>query len=191
LAAAIALCRGDLAGARALIAAARTALGRVSILHQETQYYLPLARLEAEQCLAEGRQAGALDVVAAAIDRFDLLRDPRYGWPLLTTAARACTRPAAAALRDRVAAPRASAPLGPLRWRARRREVPAPVGQPGGLPSAAEAGPDPPHTSGAEDTLARWDAAAAAWDRVAQPYQLATAMLRAAEAAMAAADREG
>src|SRR5262249_16031016 len=55
LAAAIALCRGSLAGARALIAAARTALGRVSILHQETQYYLPLARLEAEQCLAEGR----------------------------------------------------------------------------------------------------------------------------------------
>src|SRR5262249_57879411 len=190
-AAAIALCRGDLAGARALIAAARTALGRVSILHQETQYYLPLARLEAEQCLAEGRQAGALDVVAAAIDRFDLLRDPRYGWPLVTTAARACTRPAAAALRDRVAAPRASDLLGQLRMLAAKMDVSGPVRQASRLTFAAEAGADPPHTSGAEDTLARWDAAAAAWDRVAQPYQLAPAMLRAAGAATAAADRQG
>src|SRR5215470_18149512 len=46
LAAAIALCRGDLADARALIATARTALGRVSFLHSDTQFYLPLAQLE-------------------------------------------------------------------------------------------------------------------------------------------------
>jgi ATP/maltotriose-dependent transcriptional regulator MalT len=192
LAAAIALCRGDLTGARALIAAARTALGRVSHrLHAETQFYLPLAQLEAEHCLAEGRQADALDVVAAAVDRFDLLRDPRYGWPLLTTAARVCTTLPAAALRDRGTAERAGVVLGQLRTVAAKMDVSGPVRQASRRTFAAEAGADPPHTSGAEETLARWDAAAAAWDRVAQPYQLATATLRAAEAAMAAGDREG
>src|SRR5262249_25818023 len=114
-----------------------------------------------------------------------------YGWPLLTTAARACTRPAAAALRDRVAAPRASDLLGQLRMLAAKMDVSGPVRQASRLTFAAQADADPPHTSAAADTPARWDAAAAAWDRVAQPYQLATAMLRAAEAAMAAADREG
>jgi ATP/maltotriose-dependent transcriptional regulator MalT len=191
LAAAIALYRGDLAAARALLAAARTALGRAGNLPGETQFYLPLAQLEAEQCLAEGSQAGALDVVAAAVDRFDLLRDPRYGWPLLTTAARACTTLPAAALRDQGAAERAGVLLGQLRTLAAKMDISGPVRQASRLTFAAEAGADPPNTSSAKETLARWDAAAAAWDRVAQPYQLATATLRAAEAAMVTGDRAG
>ena len=191
LAAAIALCRGDLADSRALIATARTALGRVSFLHVDTQFYLPLAQLEAEECLSEGRQADALDVVTAAVDRFDLLRDPRYGWPLLTTGARVCATLPAAALRDRGTAERAGVLLGQLRTLAAKMDVSGPVRQASRLTFAAEAGAGPPNTSAAEETLARWDAAAAAWDRVAQPYQLATATLRSAEAAMVAGDREG
>ena len=39
--------------------------------------------------------------------------------------------------------------------------------------------------------MARWDAAAAAWDGVNQPYERAMAMLRAAQAALATGDRAG
>ncbi len=39
--------------------------------------------------------------------------------------------------------------------------------------------------------VAAFDAAAAAWERIAQPYPLAAALLRGAEAALAAADRDG
>jgi DNA-binding NarL/FixJ family response regulator len=42
-----------------------------------------------------------------------------------------------------------------------------------------------------QEILAAWDAAAAAWQRVGQPYPLAVALRRAAEAALAAGDRDG
>jgi DNA-binding CsgD family transcriptional regulator/tetratricopeptide (TPR) repeat protein len=42
-----------------------------------------------------------------------------------------------------------------------------------------------------QEILAAFDAAAAAWDRLGQPYPLAVALLRAAEAALAASDRDG
>src|SRR5262249_1947270 len=141
LAAAIALCRGDLADSRALIATARTALGRVGFLYSDTQFYLPLAQLEAEQCLAEGRQADALDVVTAAVDRFDLLRDPRYAWPLPTPAARVCATLPAAALRDRGTAERAGVLLGSFaRW-PRRWTSPDSSGRPDGSPSLPRPAP--------------------------------------------------
>ncbi len=38
---------------------------------------------------------------------------------------------------------------------------------------------------------AQWDAAVAAWDRLAEPYQAATMLLGAAEAALTAGDRDG
>ena len=41
------------------------------------------------------------------------------------------------------------------------------------------------------DALAGWDAAAKAWDHLGQPYPLAHALLRAAEAAMDCGDRDG
>jgi DNA-binding CsgD family transcriptional regulator len=48
-----------------------------------------------------------------------------------------------------------------------------------------------PHATGPSDVVAAFDAAAAAWERIAQPYPLAAALLRGAEAALAAADRDG
>ena len=45
--------------------------------------------------------------------------------------------------------------------------------------------------TGPSDVVAAFDAAAAAWERLAQPYPLAVALLRGAEAALAAADRDG
>jgi len=54
----------------------------------------------------------------------------------------------------------------------------------------AQTGADPAGSAGGQ-SLARWDAAVAAWERLAQPFDLAAALLQAAEAAMAAGDRDG
>src|SRR5215469_9889867 len=98
----IELRRGNLDDARALVTASRTALSRSGYMgHKEGQYYLPLVHLETGLCLAEGRPADARDVIASAVDGFDLVHDPRYGWPMLTVGARVCAAVAAAAGRDR------------------------------------------------------------------------------------------
>ena len=49
----------------------------------------------------------------------------------------------------------------------------------------------PPGPAAAREALASWDATAAAWDSVGQPNPLAVALLRAAEAALTAGDRDG
>ncbi|MGN6172581.1 MAG: LuxR C-terminal-related transcriptional regulator, partial [Streptosporangiaceae bacterium] len=191
LAGEIALRRGDLADAQALTAAARTALGRSGYMGRTAgQYYLPLVQLEAELCLAEGRQADARDVVTAAVDRFDLLRDPRYAWPLLNVGARACVA-APAGARDRAAGQRAGDLLGQLRALAQKLESSGPVQRANRLTFDAEAGADTAGAAVGGQALARWDAAAAAWDGLAQPFERATALLRAAEAGMTDGDRDG
>ena len=191
LAADIALHRGNLADARTVAIAARAVVGRAGYKGpRASQHNLPLSQLEAELCLAEGRQDDALDVVAAAVDRYDLVREPRYAWPLLTVGARACAASGAAA-RDPAAAERAADLLGRLRTLARKMDASGPVQRASRLTFAAEAGADPADVAGSGQALAQWDAAAAAWDHAAQPYQLAVAMLRAAEAAMTVGDRDG
>ena len=93
LAAEVALYRGDLPGAAASAASSGSALARY---RYRALYYLPLARLETELHLAQGRPGDALVVAGQALDSFAVLDSPRYAWPLLTAGARAC----AAAARD-------------------------------------------------------------------------------------------
>ena len=83
----LALARGDLAAAAEYVASIRSALDRA---RYKDEHQLPLTRLETELRLAQDRPAEALAVIGDALDRFDLLRSPRYGWPLLAAAARAC-----------------------------------------------------------------------------------------------------
>ncbi|HXZ77824.1 MAG TPA: LuxR C-terminal-related transcriptional regulator, partial [Streptosporangiaceae bacterium] len=185
----IAMRRGDLGGARELADAARAGLSPAG--HQgcrEAQYYLPLAQLEAELFLAEGRPADARDVVTAAADRFDLVHDPRYAWPLLAVGARACTAPAA--VRGQAAAEQGGDLLGRLRTLAGKMDASGPVQLAGRLTFTAEAGAELADEADGGQDRAQWDAAAAAWERAAQPYQVAVAMLRAADAAMTAGDRD-
>jgi DNA-binding NarL/FixJ family response regulator len=191
----IAFRRGDLAGAQELADAVSAGLSRAGKQGcREAQYYLPLAQLEAELFLAEGRPADARDVVTAAADRFDLVHDARYAWPLLAVGARACA--ASATVRGPAAAERAGDLLGRLRTLAAKMDAWGPVQLAGRLTFAAEAGPeladeadgDPALAHGR--ALARWDAVAAAWEHAAQPYQVAVAMMRAADAAMTAGDRD-
>jgi DNA-binding CsgD family transcriptional regulator/tetratricopeptide (TPR) repeat protein len=191
----IAFRRGDLAGAQELADAVRAGLSRAGKQGcREAQHYLPLAQLEAELLLAEGRSADARDVVTAAADRFDLGHDPRYAWPLLAVGARACTAPATG--KGPAAAEGAGNLLGRLRTLAAKMDAWGPVQLAGRLTFAAEAGPEladeadgglaPAHGQ----ARARWDAVAAAWEYAAQPYEAAVAMMRAADAAMTAGDRD-
>jgi DNA-binding NarL/FixJ family response regulator len=133
-------------------------------------------------------------VVTAAADRFDLVHDARYAWPLLAVGARACAAPAT--VRGPAAAERAGDLLGRLRTLAAKMDAWGPVQLAGRLTFAAEAGPELADEAASDPVLAhgralaRWDAVAAAWGHAAQPYQVAVAMMRAADAAMTAGDRD-
>ena len=69
----IALARGDLAAAAESVASIKAALDAPGI---KDEHQLPLARLETEVRLAQGRPAEALAVVEDALDRFDVRQQP-------------------------------------------------------------------------------------------------------------------
>jgi hypothetical protein len=88
------LAGGDLAAAAGSVASIKAALDGT---RHHDHYHLPLARLETEVLLVQGKPQEALVAVEHALDRLDLWRIPRYAWPLLVAAA-GCARPPAAGL---------------------------------------------------------------------------------------------
>src|SRR5690349_14575853 len=188
----VALARGDLPAASGFVASIRSV---TEGSRYDPQYHLPLVRLETALRLAQGRPADALAAVSDALDRWDVEENPRYTWPVLVAGARACVvaaregvgrdgtgREAAAgdqAGHEGTLADKATALLGRLRAVA------------AGLPAAGAAQPACRLTFAAEADGADWDEAARAWEAVGQPYPLAGALLRAAEAALSAGDRDG
>ena len=190
LSGAVAVARGDLTTPAATVASAEAVLRET---RYEAQEHLPFTRLVIDLRLAEGRGPDALSAVADALDRFDLQHGSRYVWPLLVAGARACAAAVStsAATRDVPFAERAAALLGRLRVQAGKLGADGPVQQAHRLNFAAEAArADSAAGPGGVDCLTTWDAVAAGWDLVGQPYPLATALLRAAEAAMAGSDRD-
>jgi DNA-binding CsgD family transcriptional regulator/tetratricopeptide (TPR) repeat protein len=188
LAATVALARGDLAGATASAAASGGALARY---WDRALYRLPLARLEIELHLARGRPEESVAVAGQALDRFAVADSPRYAWPLVVAGARACAAADGAAARDRDLAEGARRLLDQLRGLAETMDATGPLQEAHRLTFAAEAA----RTGGAAaasgtDTRPAWAAAAQAWERLGQPYELACALLRAAEAAMDCDDRD-
>jgi DNA-binding CsgD family transcriptional regulator/tetratricopeptide (TPR) repeat protein len=173
----IALARGDLRAAADSVASTRVV---TDDSRYDAQYHLPLIRLDTDLRLAQQRPADAMSVAEDALDRHDLRLSPRYAWPVLVAGARACVAGAregtltarSAALRERLRAEAGMLPADGLAQQAHR------------LTFTAEAEP-------AGDAGAAWDAAAQAWEAVGQPYSLAAALLRAAEAALSAGDRDG
>jgi ATP/maltotriose-dependent transcriptional regulator MalT len=188
----MALARGDLDTAAEAVDLIRAALDRTRF---KGEHQLPLARLETELRLAQGRPAAALTVIEDALDRFDLLSNPRYAWPLLAAGARACA-PAATA-RDQALTTRAAELRERLRTaagklategqaqRAHQLTVAAELMSAGGSAAGPGSGQAPP-SGGVQ---AAWDDAAQAWEAVGQPYPLAAALLRAAEVALSTGDR--
>jgi len=189
----IALARGDLAAAAEYVASIRTVLEGT---RYHDQYHLPPARLKTEVLVAQGRPEAALAALKDALDRFDLRQIPRYAWPLLVSGARACA--AAAAARDGAVRAKAAAMLDRLRAEAGKLAADGLTQQAHQLTFAAEAaraGRALAATEGGElrqprEMRAAWDKAAQAWEAAGEPYPLAVALLRAAEAALCAGGRE-
>jgi ATP/maltotriose-dependent transcriptional regulator MalT len=173
------LVRGQIAVARGDLDTAEHTLGELRALpaglHAEAQYALPLARLEISLRLTGGELTGAL-AAAGDLPRSNPQADPRYAWGLLATAMQACAEvravnvpPSAgnpATLRKDLESRAATLP----RW--------SPLHDAWAAVMTAEAG-----RADGDQTVASWDAAAAAWEAVGQPYPLAYALTRAAAAA--------
>jgi DNA-binding CsgD family transcriptional regulator len=187
----IALARGDLPAAAGYVALGRAALEDCRYIDE---YHLPMARLEADVSLAQGSPDGSWSVVRDALDRFDVLRSPRYAWPLLVAGSRAC---AAITVREGTLLAEAAALCGRLRALAGKLTAEGLAQQAHQLTFtaetaratrvlAAEAGGAPPLAG----SLAGWDEVARAWEAASEPYPLTIALLRAAEAALGAGDRD-
>ena len=192
----VALARGDLAVAVESVASIRSVL---EYTRYHDQYDLPLARLETEMLLAQGRPAEALSAVEDALSHFDVLPSSRYAWPLLVVGARACAVAAAAGTRDGALAAKAAAIRDRLRTEAGRLAAEGLAQQAHRLTFAAQAGGADRALAGIEpgelaqlgDRETAWDEAAQAWEALGEPYPLAMALLRSAEAALVAGDRDG
>jgi len=142
----------------------------------ETDLILPVAELEISCRLAEGDLTGAL-AAAATVPACDLDAYPRYSWPLLATAMRACADAAAAGVR------RPASHLAKLRKdlgsRAAGIARPSPLQQAHAATFAAESS-----RADRGNDRASWEVAAAAWAAAGQPYPLAYALLRGASTAL-------
>ena len=162
----------------------------------QSQYHLPLIRLESQVGLAQGGRAEALAVIQGALDRFDVQQSPRYAWPLLVAGARACAAAAgpvgslpteAGAMLDRLRAEAGMLAAEGLAQQAHRLTFAAEAGRAGRALARAEAG-ELPQPGGMR---AAWDEAVQAWEAAGEPYPLAVTLMRSAEAALGAGDREG
>jgi len=188
----IALAHGDLAAADESVASIRDVLDDT---RYHDHYQLPLARLETEVLLVRGRSEEALAAVEDALDRSDMRHLPRYAWPLLVAGARAC----ATAAREAGSAARAAAMLDRLRAEAGKLAVEGLVQQAHQLTFTAEAAraaralaaTEPGELPPPGDMRTAWDKAVQSWEAAGEPYPLAMALLRSAEAALGAGDREG
>jgi len=210
----IAAARGDAAAAARWAAAARAVLDTARF---KDQHHLPLAQLDIDTAIAAGDPAAAMAAATDALDRYDLPGSiTRYGWPVFVSGARACTaalrqasvrrdvplREKAAALLGRLGGIVAEfGAFGPVQegWRQTFRAVALQAQQlsaaagTAGSSAAPENPADPGNSAtpgGPEDLCTAWDAAAAAWAVVRQPYQEAEARASAAAAAVAAGDRD-
>ena len=169
----VALARGDMDGAAREAAAAADLLRGTGSKYQDT---MPLGSLQIGLGLASGPAAG-LAATAAVLDAQDLgLISPRYAWPVLTAGAWAC----AAAAHD-----------GGLRSSAdevgdRLRTVASKLGAFGRVQEAHRL-----TFTALLEPADGWDAAAAAWEAVSEPYPLARALLHGAAATLERGDRDG
>ncbi len=177
-------CRGQIAAARGdLETAARMVeeLRSLPATDAETHRALPLTRLDIEVRLAWGDLDGAL-TLARTVPGAHAESDPRYLWPLLAAAMRACADAAVTGQTGR------TGDLAVLRdgleQRAAGTVQPGPVERAHAAAFTAEAARAAGHLD-----LAAWDTAAADWDAVGNPYPLAYALLQAARAAVGGDDR--
>ena len=164
----IALARGDISLAES---AADFAYGVFRWGISDAQDLLPLLCFASDLALAKGEEAQAVANVEQTLARNQVISTPRYLWPLLALGARVAH-----------ASPTLPAALCEL---AAELPVLGQVQQAHRLTFLAEI----TRVSGSSQPSA-WDRCAIAWGELHQPYQQALALLRAAEAAAEAGDRQ-
>jgi ATP/maltotriose-dependent transcriptional regulator MalT len=189
LAGLIALARGQPdAASRAAETAAQLRAG----FRYQAQHHLPTATLQIELLTAQRRHRQALDTARELMGRYDLQASPRYAWPVMVAAARAAAEAvgAPAAARAESPAEAVAGLLAALAIEAAKLDAEGPVRRAHQLTFAAEVlrarrpeAPDGPAAPAGE--AAAWERAAAAWEAVGEPYPLAIALFRSAEAALA------
>jgi ATP/maltotriose-dependent transcriptional regulator MalT len=173
---AVALAEGALGEAEHAAADAR------AVLHDGyggKMFRFRLYDLEARIALAQGDLDRAEAVLDHALGELDVPFHTRFAWPLLVTCARVASERRALAVRDQEAKARTEALLARIEELAGRLPVHGPL-------QAAQL-----ITFQALTGKADWDAAAQAWRDLKQPYELAQALLRAAEVAAEAGDKAG
>ncbi|MFF2809259.1 AAA family ATPase [Streptomyces sp. NPDC058000] len=164
----IALARGDLAFAESAAAFAGSVFTwGVS----DAQDLLPMLCFEVDLALAKGREAEAVELVERTLVRRETLSSPRYLWPALVAGARA-VRPQTTLLAGLCALAAELPVTGPVQ-QAQRLTFTAEIARARGLSDQSA-----------------WDGCAAGWAELRQPYPQALALLRAAEAAAEAGDRQ-
>ncbi|OLT38288.1 LuxR family transcriptional regulator, partial [Actinomadura sp. CNU-125] len=170
----IALFRGETETARERLARVSES-ANVQPTWLKTQDYFSTQRLRARIALAGGDPAEALRAVLRVVERPGLPDDARYAWPVLVLGVTACAEigPDAGGELARIEERAAGLPcLGRLQ-RTYRLVFDAELGRARGVLDRAA-----------------WDAVAAAWESIGNPFAHATALVRAAEAALAAGDHD-
>jgi DNA-binding CsgD family transcriptional regulator len=201
----ITVARGEQAAATQNVLTARDALRSA---RYEDQHQLPLARLEILLALEKDGPAAGLVAVSQNMDRYDLSGStPRYAWPVVAAGASAVLaaawqagvthderlRDEATALADRLR--RVAEKLGTFGPAQRAWELTFAAADAHAVSLlAASLLATSAATFGAGEAApltAAWDEAATAWAGLGEPYPQAQALLYAAEAALAHADRDG
>ncbi|MGI5288815.1 helix-turn-helix transcriptional regulator [Nonomuraea polychroma] len=196
----IALARGQLDRAEQLLGSSRSVFSRGTYRDQTV---LPHLCREVQLLQARGQLEEAVRAAARALEERDLMVSPRYAWPVLVTLARLLLAVAPPAPRSGggVGAAQGSGALAQLalslmpRLRALGQKLPA-VGdlqQAYRLTFSALTGPETPIEDAAELVawqVKAWDLAVGAWAALRQPYAEARSLVSAAQAALAAGDRQ-
>ncbi|MGW0805393.1 helix-turn-helix transcriptional regulator [Nonomuraea sp. NPDC002799] len=194
----IALARGQFDRAEALLASSQSVLARGTYRDQSV---LPHLCREVVLLRGRGQVEEAVAMIARALEERDLLSSPRYSWPVLVSFAHVLTavvpagRPYGDVGRGGAALAQLGASLVPrLRALGRELEAEGDLQQAHRLTFTALLGLEPPLDGAADPAawqLRAWDAAAGAWAALAQPYAEARSLAGAAQAALAAGDRQG
>jgi ATP/maltotriose-dependent transcriptional regulator MalT len=177
----LALARGDFEAARQALARAGESLARRQYRHQS---HLPYVRLRIAMLAATSDFGAALTAAQDSMSAHDLQASPRYGWPLLATAAQAAvdvlTLPAAA--RTEADAESAESVLEAVRIESAKLNAAGRVQ----LAHRATVSAELARIDASQDE-SRWRTVADAWGALGEPYAQCYALYRLAETALATA----
>jgi DNA-binding CsgD family transcriptional regulator len=179
----LAAMRGQLDTADAVLRSARRGLGDTA----DIQFLQTMNYLGALIALHRGDRPGARDSVAAGLEGGLGTWASRYAWPLLWLGTRAEADEATLARDRREEIPEFSRRRG-AELAALAEGLSAPT--PATLGYQALTAAEQARAAASTDSPGLWAAAVAAWRAAREPYPLAYALLRLAEAHMAAGDRD-